>query len=94
MEERRYTQQQQLDQILEGLNSMRQDIANLREDVAGRVGKLEMQVSLQANTIGALSTEAAKHTANINWLKGAGAASVMLLGGMLIWVLDHLVFKP
>jgi hypothetical protein len=94
MEERRATQQQQLDRIIEGMDNIQRDLSNLREDVAGRVGKLEMQMGIQAATIGSLAVTSERHAANINWIKGAGAASVAILGGMLIWVLSHLVFKP
>jgi hypothetical protein len=94
MEERRATQQQQLDRIIEGMDNIQRDLSNLREDVAGRIGRLEMQIGIQASSLGILSVTSERHAANINWLKGAGAASIALLGGLVVWILGHIVFKP
>jgi hypothetical protein len=93
MEERRATQQQQLDRIIEGMDNIQRDLSNLREDVAGRLGRLEEQIGIQARSLAETRTETAKHAANLNWIKGAGAASVAILGGLIVWILDHLVFK-
>jgi hypothetical protein len=94
MDERRWGQQEMLERLLETTDHIHDELGDLTVAMTDRVAKLEQDSKNQAAVLSGLSVVVGKHSESISWIKGAGAASVFILGGMIVWILSHLVFKP
>jgi hypothetical protein len=94
MDERRWGQQEMLERLLETTDHIHNELGQLSVTMTDRVAKLEQSSENQAGSLTGLAIVVGRHTESISWIKGAGAASVVIIGGLIIWILSHLVFKP
>ena len=94
MDERRWGQQEMLERLLETTDHIHDELGDLTVAMTDRVAKLEQDSKNQSATLTGLAIVVGKHTESISWIKGAGAASVAILGMAIVWILNHLMFKP
>jgi len=92
--ERRFGQQEMLERLLQTTDHIHDELGKFTLAMTDRVAKIEQDTKNMGMNITSLSIISAKQSESINWIKGAGAASVVILTGMIIWILSHLMFKP
>ncbi len=97
MDERRFMQQEMLERLLRTTDDIREDLKEFTLLMTDRVAKIESQQLSDGKAfsrdIAALSAMTARHAESITWIKGAGAASVTILSVLIVWILNHLMFK-
>lgn len=94
MEERRWLQQEMLERLLKTTDHIHDELGALTVTMTDRVSKVETKVDSQGEIITGLTVVTAKHSANLSWIKGALAATGLIFGTLIIWILSHIVFKP
>ncbi len=94
MEERRFGQQEMLERLLETVDHIHDELGNLSLTMTDRVAKLEQDNKSMSRDLTAISVVTSRHSESISWIKGAVVGSFSVLSLVMLWILQHLMFKP
>jgi hypothetical protein len=84
-QERRYSQQQLLEEIRDNIQSLRTEVGSLRVDMADRVGKLENSTKWYGEVIKEHDSSIRKHS----WMIAFACGGVSVLA----WLMVNIILK-